>query len=338
MLSVRVLELLKPQDLVGGSVNHVPPRACDATDIHDGFEISVVLAGTHTAVVGDLVAAEKPGDVSLRTEWEPHGWKGTPHGCVIVFVFFSREFLADEDIDGIPWLVFFTVPPRDRPRISQPAMRDAALAIGYELSDDLLGKPKGWKTAIRLGVLRLLLLLHRSWEVEGRSYPRPRFGWTDAVRIQPAVKLIQSDLARRVSISEAAAACMLSTTQFRFLFRSTMGISFGQFARRDRIVHCARMLVSADLSLEKIAQETGFVDRQHLHRAFTRQFSTTPARYRKQYRERAQPVTATLVADADGFAALAAARRPATRDDVILRCPEHPAASHPRGPVRRAPI
>jgi transcriptional regulator GlxA family with amidase domain len=107
----------------------------------------------------------------------------------------------------------------------------------------------------------------------------------------PALDLVQATPERRVGLAEAAAACSLSPTQFRFVFRQTMGATFGVFTLRARLSHAAQLLAYTDLPLKAIAEQTGFTDHSHLHRAFARVYGCPPGRYREQHQRRAPAVT-----------------------------------------------
>ena len=96
----------------------------------------------------------------------------------------------------------------------------------------------------------------------------------------PAVRLIQSHPTRRLSLKEAAATCGLSVSQFGYLFRHLMGLSFGKFCMRARLAYVAQLLLTTDLSVEAIADVAAFADASHLHHAFAGVYGDTPARYR----------------------------------------------------------
>jgi transcriptional regulator GlxA family with amidase domain len=104
----------------------------------------------------------------------------------------------------------------------------------------------------------------------------------------PAVGLATSNPDRRVSVEAAANVCSLSVSQFCLLFRNTMGLSFGAFARRARLTRATELLRHTDLSVESVAQATGFVDGSHIHRVFRSEYACTPGEYRARSRGRRQ--------------------------------------------------
>ena len=123
-------------------------------------------------------------------------------------------------------------------------------------------------------------MLSREWG------PAAQPGRAGAVRtgnlgkIMPAVRLVHSGPTRRLSLKEAAAACGLSVSQFGYLFRRLMGLSFGKFCMRARLGYVAQLLLTTDLPVEAIADATQFSDGSHLHHSFVHVYGSTPARYR----------------------------------------------------------
>ncbi len=85
-------------------------------------------------------------------------------------------------------------------------------------------------------------------------------------------KLTNAELARRVNLSEAS---LLRH------FRNTIGISPQKELQRLRLNHAATLLQQTGKSIENIAAECGFWDRNHFTRVFTREWKTPPAAYRR---------------------------------------------------------
>ena len=52
-----------------------------------------------------------------------------------------------------------------------------------------------------------------------------------------------------------------------------------------RVAKAQQLLTESNLSMEQIAAQTGFKNRQHLIYEFKNQISVTPSDYRKQYQQ-----------------------------------------------------
>jgi AraC-like DNA-binding protein len=288
-------------------------------NMHQAFEIEVVLNGLHERRYGDLALELGPGDLSLVPAWEPHGYRSLSREGAVLVIFFVPSFLGEEMVGDASWLGLFLSEPEDRARPHSEATRRRVLEIAGELvreveeqgspgwlrpgPDSVLSrggagrgepaakywgvvvKPQGsaeWLTVMRLAVLRLLFAVARDWAPPdgGEGAHHGHFG--DLARVAPAARLVGSHPAQRVSLEEAAAVCGLSASRFGAVFRRAMGMSFGQFALRSRLAQAAQLMLSTEAPLEAIAEQTGFGGASHLHHAFTKCYACTPAAYRRQ--------------------------------------------------------
>ena len=64
-------------------------------------------------------------------------------------------------------------------------------------------------------------------------------------------------------------------------FRQETGITFGAYIKKLRLERAKELLSSSTLSLEKIAQDTGFQSVQYFHRFFHSEVGMTPIQFRK---------------------------------------------------------
>jgi AraC-like DNA-binding protein len=271
---------LTPARPLHGGVVEMPYPAPLATDMHRAFELGVLLTGSEDRHFEDFVAPLEPGGIWLCGAWEPHGWRARSPGTQELVLQFLPDFLGEEMFDGVSWLSLFSAPPDQRPRLTDEDQRQEALGIAVSIRREMRERTRGWLAAIRLGILRLLLSLIRGWEPSA-AVGRDHIVRTGSLeRVMPAIRLVHSDPTRRLNLREAAAACGLSVSQFGFLFRNVMGLSFGKFCRRARLAYVAQLLLTTDLSVEAVAATAGFSDASHLHHAFAAAYGSTPARYR----------------------------------------------------------
>jgi AraC-like DNA-binding protein len=263
----------------GEILRHERPEPLDM-DIHQSFEIGVVLSGEIERHHEDFAMQFIAGGVWLNAAWEPHGWRILRPGTRELVLNFLPEFLGDEGLGGYSWLAPFAVPPAERPLLTDRESRLQALAIAGDLDRELTQRHRAWVVAARLLVLRLLLTLSRDWEPteesEGHISARSR----NLARVMPAVRLLESNALRRIPLREAAAACGLGVSQFAALFRRTMGVSFARFCLRNRLGLVAKRLLHTKLPLEAIAAEFGFTHGSHLHRTFVKHYGCSPGQYR----------------------------------------------------------
>jgi AraC-like DNA-binding protein len=254
------------------------------TGVHPGVEVGIVLTGQYEWVFEDVRFRLNPGQVWLCAMCEPHAWRTVLPDAAAAVLIFLPEFLGEEMFETVPWLGLFAAPPGGRPRASTPEARRAALAIGQELASEIEGKASAWRSAVRFNLLRLLVLLYREWDAGSGSAAGLPSHTNKLSRIMPALTLLRERAGFRASVTEAAAACSLSRSQFHRMFLQTMGLSFGEFRLRGRLGFTAHRLLTSPAPTDAIAQEAGFADASHLHRSFVKHYGSTPGAYRRQAR------------------------------------------------------
>lgn len=277
------LGLTSARPFHGGVVVHPYPAALD-TDMHQAFELGVLLGGEQERHFEGTVLTLRPGDVWLCAAWEPHGWRPRAPETVELVLQFLPDFLGEEMLSGTSWLSMFAAPPDQRPRVESEQTRGVTTAAAQELRREMSERGRGWLSAMRLGMLRLLLAVGREWQPWHPSGRQPNVRPGVLAKVMPAVRLVYSSPARRLSLEEAAAACGLSASQFSHIFRHTMGLSYGSFRTRTRLGYAAQLLLSSDQPVECIAERLGFADASHLHHAFAKVYGCTPSRYRTEGR------------------------------------------------------
>lgn len=99
--------------------------------------------------------------------------------------------------------------------------------------------------------------------------------------LRPAFERIEHNLRTPPDNAELAALCNCSTDHFiRRFSEITEGIPPHQYGLQLRLAAAAQLLAQSLQSIDTIAEQTGFTDRFHLSRHFSRNFGLPPAAYR----------------------------------------------------------
>ena len=101
-------------------------------------------------------------------------------------------------------------------------------------------------------------------------------------RLAPAIRLIQSDPARPLSVAEAARACNLTPSYFSRLFKARMRMGFGDYVQGHRLNLAAEIIASTDLPIAQVAYRVGIASPAHLSRRFAARFGMSPRDYRRR--------------------------------------------------------
>lgn len=101
-------------------------------------------------------------------------------------------------------------------------------------------------------------------------------------RIEPALKLIHSELHLSLTTAQLAAACHYSESQFNRIFRNLTGQSPRQYLLNHKIEIAKDLLSRTDMPLSQIAFQSGFYDASDFGKRFREIETVTPRQYRAQ--------------------------------------------------------
>jgi AraC-like DNA-binding protein len=247
--------------------------------VHPDMEVGVVLEGTQLVYYGDLVLRCTPGDVWCAASGEVHGvqWTGRITNVCLAF---CVEFLGDAKLGDQHWLSVFATPASARPRIVNPEQRALVSAAGVSIQQEVAARDPGWRDAVRIHLLEVLLTLTRHWDPAKIGEPPSRPGGHS--EIYPALQLVcaRYGMGEKVGLKEAADACAMSRSLFSRAFREVMGVPFGRFELRSRLGIAAHLLRASQLPIAQIAAQAGFWDSSHLLRHFLKHYGMRPRAFR----------------------------------------------------------
>lgn len=93
---------------------------------------------------------------------------------------------------------------------------------------------------------------------------------------------------KRSSISDIAAKCSMSTSQFKKIFNQIYGTSPHRWLASQQLEKAAFLLKSTDRAVGDIARECEFSNTSHLIKRFKEGYNTTPSGYRKSFLEKSE--------------------------------------------------
>jgi transcriptional regulator GlxA family with amidase domain len=133
------------------------------------------------------------------------------------------------------------------------------------------------------GVAKSLVVYHRraggQSQFSALSKLKPK-----SDRIQKALDYAKKNLQSRLAVDELAEAANLSTRQFSRAFRDETGQSPAKAVESLRLEAARLLIEKGRLSMDRIAVETGFVDRERMRKAFLRAFGQPPQMLRRASR------------------------------------------------------
>jgi transcriptional regulator GlxA family with amidase domain len=149
----------------------------------------------------------------------------------------------------------------------------AGMTAGIDLTLALVEDDLGPETA--KGIARKLVVYHRRTGGQSQFSAllelQPR-----SDRVQKVLAYARGHLRNDLSVEELAEAAHLSPRQFSRIFREETGQSPAKAVENLRLDAARTMLEDGRHSLDTVARETGFADRERMRRAFLRAFGQPP--------------------------------------------------------------
>lgn len=103
----------------------------------------------------------------------------------------------------------------------------------------------------------------------------------DYPRIENAIRFIRKNISQELTVKQLADMTCFSSDHFSKVFKLIMGVRPIEYIHRIRLQRVKLLLLTTEMSLEKIATEVGFSSVPYIIRIFRKYTGTTPLQYRK---------------------------------------------------------
>ena len=274
-----------------------PFHVCDYTHkrrdrgpfhVHDVLEIGLCHSGDGVYMVEDKVYSFRAGDIYVISSLEAHFAHppcGTPSDWTFVFVDPVRLLGAAAD----PALLDLSTCCGSRfDNRFRPETTPGLCAAVRELIGEFRARGPHFRDAIHANVIRVLVELHRRAHVTHSGAPLPENAAPGArsyermQSLEPALKLIARDYAKPLALSRLAKACFMSSSHFRRVFASQLGVGPRDYVLGYRIAMAACLLTGTKSPVTRIAYESGFQTLSSFNRQFQMRKGCSPREWRKR--------------------------------------------------------
>lgn len=155
----------------------------------------------------------------------------------------------------------------------------AGMTAGIDLSLQLLEDDHGVELA--KNVARKLVVYHR--RTGGQSQYSTLLEMSpESDRMQKVISYIRENLPKDLTVEVLADIAHLSPRQFSRSFYQETGQTPAKAVQSIRVETARSILEQSQHSIEEVARQTGFSDRNHMRRAFLRTFGLPPQTLRNQ--------------------------------------------------------
>ena len=103
-------------------------------------------------------------------------------------------------------------------------------------------------------------------------------------RIETAIRIMQMEESRRLSVHDLARRVRLSPWYFIRLFKAETSLTPKQYLLNARMKHAQELLGHSFLSVKEVAANVGFEDRSHFSRDFKKMNGEAPTDFRQHHR------------------------------------------------------
>ncbi|MCL2704463.1 MAG: AraC family transcriptional regulator [Defluviitaleaceae bacterium] len=243
---------------------------------HNCLEIGICHSDSGTIMMRDEPHFYKAGDMTCIPRFVPHTTysdKGTSSLWSYIFADL-RKLLHDmvrtqEDFD-LSFLI-----QSARSCIFSKDENPRMYFFIESILDELRAGKNGHRTVVKALFIALFYELARINEREGNGVPRK-----ETLVLAPALDYIDHYYMNGITIGFLADMCHLSTTHFRRLFHSIMGVSPLSFVNATRIDKACFLLQTTDNAVLDIAETVGFPSISSFNRCFSQIMGVTPRAYR----------------------------------------------------------
>lgn len=246
---------------------------------HEEIQISYIMDGSGSLIVGDSINEYKPHDILVIGENIPHVFrsdsKGHPKSIMYTLFFtkksFGKDFFNITDLTGVQ--KFFDE--------SEYGMKIKANEDNYILFNQLKYQNKIERIASLLYLLNGLISSEKS-PLSSFVY-RKKYTEDEGKRMNDVFQYAMDNFQDCISLDDIADIAFMSKNAFCRYFKKRTNKTFFQFLIEIRIDYACKLLYKDyDLSISVISELCGFQNIANFNRKFKELKGMTPSQYRHQ--------------------------------------------------------
>lgn len=257
----------------------VPGSENEGLHWHDYCEVEFICSGRGDHYLNNVYHEISPGSVYMLTPMDFHSVNAKPgEELVLYHIQFGSSTLGSSLMQRIA---------EDREQLGRGfsvqlsgSESDSVRADFEQLLHEFEARPSDGVMMMRACLERLCIRILRMMESDVSSVPvHPPVNENAAVK--SAIQYVQYNFRSPITLNEMAKMVHLSCNYFGELFRTHMGVSFGEYLRSRRLECAHRLLADTELSISEIARESGFRTMSHFSETFRRRYGVTPTEFRR---------------------------------------------------------
>ncbi|SFU56724.1 AraC-type DNA-binding protein [Pustulibacterium marinum] len=260
---------------------HISPSDQIAFHQHEELEISYILKGQGTRVIGDKMERFSQGEVIFIPSNVPHCWS------------FDADKVDDEGkIENITLIIHKEVLERlalNFPEcvLSIRTLLDIRTGLSLSLAaiekvQFLLRRMVKENDLERLSSLLLIVQAIATTAHVHREVGDAIHKKNSSNKLHLIHRYVMHNFQRHMTIEEVASTVQMSKSSFCIFFKREVGMTFITFLNEFRVKSACKMLNETDRSIAEICYAVGFTDIPHFNRTFKKVLGGTPTEFRRR--------------------------------------------------------
>ncbi|GAA4272936.1 AraC family transcriptional regulator [Aquimarina gracilis] len=251
----------------------------DAFHQHEEIQISWIVSGEGSLIVGDTVTSYRSDDILIFGSHVPHVLKSSASSLMsyMISVFFTRESFGEK---------FFNLVEFEN--LSGFFNRSGyGIRVTYEkekLKKRFLEIHKKKNRLDRLIIfLQILKILGQNrGETISNSVSKKNYSDNEGQRMAKVFQLVMNNFYRDITLSEVSGIANMTPNAFCRYFRQRTNKTFFQFLTEVRIENCCNLLSKdQEISIAEVSYSSGFKNLSHFNRKFKKIKGLTPSQFKK---------------------------------------------------------
>lgn len=248
---------------------------------HPECELMLIQKGKLEVEVSDELYTLHEGDVVVLGSSQLH--RDRSFGEKLEYIVLQFDLQTFFDQSTIPYLQYFNetkVPLSAMNYIfrDNPQAREQVAGCIREIYEETLRKESGYELAVNLLIKRILLILIRS-DTLGLLADQDR---VERIRLKPVLDYVEDNISERITVEEACRLINMSYYYFVKFFKKTMGLSFTEYVNFRKIKRAEQLLLTRDLSISEVGDQTGMPNMAHFYKMFKRFNHCSPKEFQRK--------------------------------------------------------
>ncbi|WP_103069498.1 AraC family transcriptional regulator [Aquimarina sediminis] len=251
----------------------------DTLHQHEEIQMSLIVSGEGSLIVGDTITNYKPGDILVFGSQVPHVLKSISStlDSYMISIFFTKKSFGESFFE----LAEFNETTNFFNSLSYGVK---ALSKREELKDQFLEIQKKKYRLDRFIIFLQILKLFGNSDIETISTSITRKNYTDneGKRMANVFQFVMNNFYRDMSLQEISDVASMTPNAFCRYFKQRTNKTFFQFLTEVRIENSCRILSKEpDVSITEASYSSGFKNLSNFNRKFKSIKGITPSKFRK---------------------------------------------------------